>query len=454
MKIRGFRAGAQGNEQHLFELSFGRPDDHTSNSFSVLIGPNGTRKSRTLRDIIELSLLRSRDDGLTHIGKLGQLSLWRPSKSSEVPTITKILAISGVATDRFPSRLTGKRLRSSTLSYAYIGPRSENNLISRTQSINQIARSLLEQSDLLNERRENIRHAFKLLNLSNCLSFTLRPSDTHSRTAWTELEIAKRFHLAQSDNLVESSAIDRTVFKRCVEILDRPRSQIRLDLDHKNCIRTTPADSEAMKILMIAGALSVYESTVETLKGETLSLSDFSSGQWHVLSSLVFAATAVKDNSLVLIDEPENSLHPAWQQQYLPLIRSTISCAKGVHVVVATHSPLVAASLDPDDAEVISLKVGRGGLIRSRKLKADPFGWTADEILQKVFGLYSARSIDFTSRMNRALALMARGDRNEAQLVKLLTSLSKTRETLPEDDVAREIIGSMAAVVLGAATDA
>jgi len=454
MKLRGFRAGSLENEQYSFELAFRRPDDYARNSFSVLIGPNGTRKSRTLRDIIDLSLLKAKDDGQIHEGKLGQLRLWRPTGAPEAAAIRKILAISGVATDRFPSRLTGRRIRSSPFTYAYVGPRSENNLVSRVQSINQIARSLLEQVHLLDARRENLRHAFKLLQLVSKVSFVLRPSEAYGRAPWSQQEIEKRFRAARSDELTESDMIDRAVFKRCAEILKRPRaSQIRFDLDREECIRTTPLDLEAMSVLMVTGALSVAESTVMTSKSETLSLSDFSSGQWHVLSSLLFAATAVENDSLVLIDEPENSLHPTWQQQYLPLIRQTISCVKGAHVLVATHSPLMAASLDPDDAEVISLSVGRGGLLRSRRLPADPFGWTADEILQQVFGLHSARSIDFTTRMDRALMLMAKGDRENSRLVELVESLNRTRESLPEDDVAREIIGSMVAVVLGAATD-
>jgi len=447
MKLRGFRAGAPTDEEYSFELAFSRPDDYARNSFSVLIGANGTRKSRTLRDIIDLSLLRTKDDGQLHEGKLGQLRLWRPAGATEAPAIKKILAISGVATDRFPSRLTGRRIRSSPLTYAYVGPRSENNLVSRVQSINQIARSLLEQAHLLDERRENLRHAFRLLQLVSKVSFVLRPSEAYARAPWSQQEIEKRFRAAQSDELTESSMIDRAIFKRCVEILKRPRSsQIRFDLDQKQCVRTTPQDLDAMTVLMLTGALSVAESTVVTSKNETLSLSDFSSGQWHVRSSLLFAATAVEDDSLVLIDEPENSLHPAWQHQ-------TISCVKGAHVLVATHSPLMAASLDPDDAEVISMSVGRGGVLRSRRLRADPFGWTADEILQEVFGLHSARSIDFTTRMDRALTLMAKGDRENSRLVGLVESLKKTRESLPEDDVAREIISSMVAVVLGAATD-
>lgn len=454
MKLRGFRAASPAGEGHSFELAFRRPDDYERNSFSVLIGPNGTRKSRTLRDIIDLSILRAKEDGQLHEGKLGQLRLWRPAATPEASAIKKILAISGVATDRFPSRLTGRRIRSGPLTYAYVGPRSENNLVSRVQSINQIARSLLEQAHKLEERRENLRQAFRLLQLVCKVSFALRPSEAYERAPWSQQEIKKRFIAAQSDDFAEGNRVDQAVLSRCMKILSRQRAvQIRFDLDREKCIRNTAQDLEALTVLMVTGAMTVAESRVTTAKGETLSLSDFSSGQWHVLSSLLFVATAVEDDSLILIDEPENSLHPAWQQQFLPLVRQTIGCVKGAHVIVATHSPLVAASLDPEDAEVISLSVGRGGLLRSRRLPADPFGWTADEILQDVFGLHSARSIDFTSRMDRALALMAKGDRKNSRLVQLVESLRKTQSSLPEDDVAREIIGSMVAVVLGAKAD-
>jgi hypothetical protein len=214
MKLQRFRASSSVDEGQFFDLSFEKPSDYKNNSFSILIGPNGTRKSRTLRDIIDLSLLRSRNDGETREGKSGKLSLWRLSTSSEVSTIAKILAISGVATDRFPSRITGKRIQSTPITYAYIGPRSENNLVSRAHSINQIARSLLEQFHLLNDRRENIRHAFKLLHLLGRVSFTFRPSDSYSHGAWTEVEIEKRIKLAQPSNFIERNSVDPAIYKQ------------------------------------------------------------------------------------------------------------------------------------------------------------------------------------------------------------------------------------------------
>ena len=51
--------------------------------------------------------------------------------------------------------------------------------------------------------------------------------------------------------------------------------------------------------------------------------------------NLIFAS---EDNSLVLIDEPEISLHIAWQEDYLELLMK-ICEMNHLQAVVATHSP-------------------------------------------------------------------------------------------------------------------
>ncbi|WP_369126777.1 AAA family ATPase [Bradyrhizobium canariense] len=49
-----------------------------------------------------------------------------------------------------------------------------------------------------------------------------------------------------------------------------------------------------------------------------------------------------KPNSLLLIDEPEISLHIAWQKHVLPDLKKIISLAP-MDVILATHSPQLAS---------------------------------------------------------------------------------------------------------------
>jgi len=78
--------------------------------------------------------------------------------------------------------------------------------------------------------------------------------------------------------------------------------------------------------------------TFSTFDGNKLRSSDLSSGEQHELVLLYELLFKVKPNSLVLIDEPEISLHIAWQVEYLKDLREIIELSQ-FDVLMATHSP-------------------------------------------------------------------------------------------------------------------
>jgi len=77
-----------------------------------------------------------------------------------------------------------------------------------------------------------------------------------------------------------------------------------------------------------------------TSKGKSLNLTDLSSGEQHevvLLYELIFKA---KQNTLVLIDEPEISLHISWQTEFLEDLLRIIKL-QNIQIVIATHSPQI-----------------------------------------------------------------------------------------------------------------
>jgi predicted ATP-binding protein involved in virulence len=70
----------------------------------------------------------------------------------------------------------------------------------------------------------------------------------------------------------------------------------------------------------------------------TLSPTDLSSGEQHELVLLYELLFKVEPDSLVLIDEPELSLHVGWQAQFLNDLQEITKLAK-LDVLMATHSP-------------------------------------------------------------------------------------------------------------------
>lgn len=75
-----------------------------------------------------------------------------------------------------------------------------------------------------------------------------------------------------------------------------------------------------------------------TLDGTDLSPDSLSSGEQHEIVLLYELLFRVKENSLILLDEPEISLHISWQQEFLKDL-AAITKISEFDAIIATHSP-------------------------------------------------------------------------------------------------------------------
>jgi len=82
--------------------------------------------------------------------------------------------------------------------------------------------------------------------------------------------------------------------------------------------------------------------TFEADSGQRLPLESLSSGEQHELIMFYEFLFNVRPNSLVLIDEPEISLHVSWQNKFLQDLQKVTDNAK-FDVLLATHSPQIIA---------------------------------------------------------------------------------------------------------------
>ena len=78
----------------------------------------------------------------------------------------------------------------------------------------------------------------------------------------------------------------------------------------------------------------------ETEKERPLKLTQLSSGEQHQVVLLYELIFKTERNILVLIDEPEISLHVAWQKEFLKDLQEIIKI-QNMPVVIATHSPQI-----------------------------------------------------------------------------------------------------------------
>jgi predicted ATP-binding protein involved in virulence len=78
----------------------------------------------------------------------------------------------------------------------------------------------------------------------------------------------------------------------------------------------------------------------KTLDDKSLSPTVLSSGEQHELILFYELLFKVSPDSLILIDEPELSLHVAWQQEFLKDLADITKLAE-IDVLIATHSPQI-----------------------------------------------------------------------------------------------------------------
>ena len=78
----------------------------------------------------------------------------------------------------------------------------------------------------------------------------------------------------------------------------------------------------------------------KTTKGKELKLNQLSSGEQHEVVLLYELIFKTRPSILVLIDEPEISLHITWQKEFLDDLLRIIKI-QNFHVLIATHSPSI-----------------------------------------------------------------------------------------------------------------
>lgn len=74
--------------------------------------------------------------------------------------------------------------------------------------------------------------------------------------------------------------------------------------------------------------------------GEAIDLSELSSGEQEMLVLFYQLIFETEENSMLLVDEPEISLHVAWQRMFIEDMKRIVQSRK-LTAIIATHSPQI-----------------------------------------------------------------------------------------------------------------
>lgn len=171
-----------------------------------------------------------------------------------------------------------------------------------------------------------------------------------------------------------------------------------------------------------------------------LSINEVSSGEYHLLISLIGIFANISKDSLVLIDEPEISLHPNWQMRYVTFLKSVFSKYAGCQFILTTHSHFLISDLEGESSSVTSLSrdVETNNIIAKILTGIDPFGWSAEDILYNVFNVRSTWNSFLEADLTELLGMISNNDRDAQKINNIIEKL----DNLPKrpNDPLQEII--------------
>ena len=404
--------------------------DGSSNHISVVIGNNATGKSRLLAgmlnclrqgtnyraknrvDDIEITILSG--DTVSCISK------GNPGISSKL----NLISISNSLFDKFPIEGT------LDLNYAYIGTKSAS-IGSPTSFItNDLMDALSSHLENLSFRNK-ASEIFSFIGLKPIINIVLSPSYRSSNKAIQELlgnsstatrlikylkvEISRGVYRVQRKSLLKSldnanfmlgfHTFLASTFKQFISS-DAPTLEYLIKIDEPD--ENTEFIHEYRFFSFLRQLRLISYNGIFVQKGDHIyDINDSSTGEIGLLTTFIRAIPHLKPNSIIFIDEPEISLHPSWQMQYISLLQKFLEGYTGCHVIIATHSHLILSDLRNEWSSVLTLRAGENNQVIAKLRPYTPFGWSPEAILYEVFGVATVRNQLFEHELSKMLELIA-----------------------------------------------
>lgn len=142
-------------------------------------------------------------------------------------------------------------------------------------------------------------------------------------------------------------------------------------------------------------------------KGRCIQFEDCSSGEKHMIFAFTGVLSSIGPKSVILIDEPEISLHPEWQIQYVSLLKKIFKKYDGCHFILASHSHYLVSDLESSTSSIISFRkseMDENPIVEV--LPYETYAWSAENIIYNVFGLRTARNYYFESDLRELLTIV------------------------------------------------
>lgn len=395
--------------------------------------------------------------------------------AEKIKTPSKIIAVSSSPFDKFPIfKEAGVRLHSNALAnyYLYFGARttykySKSHLRSKFDQLGaSFVNFFLKSQKTSNELKILFRYlGFKpkfkiLLQMQFPIRYSLneifKDEGADPDELIQELRSSKAQWSVDKLNNEENEIIIKSLRKIQALYLDLKNDTVNrgehifslhLDIDNSSDI-----DSEILEDFSVLVRYEIVElfniEFVKKVNDEKFFLTDASSGELCTLFNTLAISGSISDNSVILLDEPELSLHPEWQRDFLPLIKKMFSNYHDCHFIIATHSPSIVSSIPESNSFVVNLEENPANATPGKDYSfksvdyqlAEIFhapGYKNEYLIHQLINVLSQLSegrdldINFLDKINKLIELDSFVD-NDDPVKKLISTLKKALKVIKD----------------------
>ncbi|END5390294.1 ATP-binding protein [Vibrio vulnificus] len=382
-----------------YKLSY--PTRHKENFITVMTGKNGSGKSRILEFIsrnfvVNDDFLRYYperwDDGLLESNKLAGSyhanSMHYNSSGINVYSEiihkdlamafdivhfvenrydlfpSKLICLSTSPFDRFPSNKRSLKWMSSNQDievknsiYTYIGLKNSSS-ISVKSMITNVIDTILKSPVKIKNNVGVIRDTLSYLGYGKRIRLTFKTAIQSGYLLHDDMENV--MSKVESMNEMLSSRDLREISDSIRILRDKHNSKTEQFSVSMNLVADELFNDDyisSIRVLLNNDMIKIlsFKLSLKEDNRRFITFHNASSGEQCLALMMLGIASVIEDNALICIDEPEISLHPEWQEEFIPMIRESFSLYSGCHFIVATHSPLIVSKLDSDNCIVLDL---------------------------------------------------------------------------------------------------
>lgn len=173
---------------------------------------------------------------------------------------------------------------------------------------------------------------------------------------------------------------------------------------------------------------------------QNFNINSLSSGEKQLFFRILLLKILEPNNSIILIDEPELSLHPLWQLKIIEIFKKI---GKNNQIIISTHSPYIIGSVSKKDLIILKKSENKIDIVDIDSLN-ETKGMEINDILAEIMGIENTRDLETQKKIKKVKDMIADNKYSSLDFQNLYNALSEQLGDLDKEIILINLLLSQA----------